>query len=131
MEELMLTLRVALLDADSRVLIVQNAVEPWDMPGVVTGAASPLEVLVQELGQIWQVTTFAKAFFPLTFALDDATGHATLLYGCRNWIGPNTLQRVPERDGVTLQWVRSARLGDYAVSDACRMMMPVLMQLVG
>lgn len=127
----MLSLQVALIDADHRLFLYQRADNQlWDMPHVAINAnGNPLDSLVHMLGDAWSVTTVAKAFFPLTFALDETNQQATLLYGCRNWVGPNGLQLITHDQGA-IQWVRSVRLGDYALSDTCRMMLPVIMQLM-
>lgn len=127
----MLSLQVALIDADHRLFLYQRADNQlWDMPHMAINPNShPLDSLVRMLGDSWSVKTFAKAFFPLTFALDEEDQQATLLYGCRNWIGPNGLQHVTHSQ-LPIQWVRSTRMGDYALSEACRMMLPVIMQLM-
>lgn len=127
----MLSLQVALIDADHRLFVYQRADNQlWDMPSVaINPNSTPLDSLVRMLKDSWGVTTFAKAFFPLTFALDEDDQNATLLYGCRNWVGPGGLQMI-KHDQLTVQWVRSVRLGDYPLSETCRMMMPVIMQLM-
>lgn len=128
----MLSLQLALIDADSRVFVSrQGDRAAWDMPvALIRPGADALDQLVQVLQDRWGVTTFAKAFFPLTFAWDETHHHTTLLYGCRNWVGANGLQQVQATD-VETQWVKPVRLGDHTLAPSVTAMLPVVMQLLG
>jgi hypothetical protein len=132
--------RAALVDADGRVLLMDQRQSTgknqtneliWDFPGVFSKTADPLQDLVHYLQDKLQVTTFVKAFFPLTFSLieQDKAPEVTLLHGCRNWVGAHGLQTVAAAEGTSV-WVKPARMGDYALTESCRMMMTALMTLL-
>lgn len=129
--------RAALVDTDGRVLlrgqrIDQSRESAWDFPGLLSKTQNPLDELVDYLHGSLGVTTFVKAFFPLTFSLieqDKIPAAATLLHGCRNWVGPGGLQDVTAPQGTTA-WVKPARMGDFALTESCRMMMTSLMTLL-
>ncbi|HEY1095691.1 MAG TPA: hypothetical protein VGF14_00460 [Alphaproteobacteria bacterium] len=130
-------LRIALIDADHRVLLLQdkrNEDAEWDFPGVILQRGDdPLEHLADYLRHHYRIETFPKAFFPLTFALADEDSEiATLLYGCRNWTGPQGLQHILAVDErLDMQWVKPVRMADYALAASCSMMVPNVITLLG
>ena len=121
-------INVALFDADHRVLLVKPVADTrWTFPHAAA-VDNPADAAVAMLAADWQVQTFAKALFALTFAAD---GDVTLLYGCRNWVGAGGLQRVQALDDIETLWVPVARLGDQMLAPAALAMWPALATLTG
>ena len=130
----MIHAHILLIDADHRVLLSQLAamgdITLWDVPAVAVSSTGDIEQnLVNYLQSDWHVTTTTKALFPLCFTTDKDAIH--VLYGCRNWIGLQGLQRVQSMDDIPTQWVRVPRLSDHALSPALQALLPNIMTLLG
>lgn len=114
--KIVLVAAAALIDADNRILIQKRPEgKPhagfWEFPGgKLEVGETPEQALIRELHEELNITTIAKAFFPLSFISHTYPDcHALIpLFGCRNWTGK------PEaKDGQEMAWVKPARLGDY------------------
>ena len=110
----LLVASVALVDADSRVLIQQRPAGKswagwWEFPGgkIHTGEtpeATVVRELTEELGL--DITESCLAPFTFTSYSYDDFHLLMMLYLCRVWRGTPT-----PREGQTLKWIRPMELG--------------------
>jgi 8-oxo-dGTP diphosphatase len=130
---LLLVAAVALLDADSRVLLARRPPGKamaglWEFPGgKVHAGETPEQALLRELREELAVDTEAACLAPFTFASHAyADFHLLMpLYVCRRWHGtPQPLE------GQTLAWVRPQRLRDYSMPPADLPLVALLQDLL-
>lgn len=122
-----------LIDPDNRVLIQKRPEgKPlagfWEFPGgKLESDETPTSALTRELMEELGVTTFDKAFFPLSFTTPEYDhGNAIVMfYGCRNWKGPAVAQ-----EGQELAWVKPVRLVDYDLLPANKEIIPLLRDMI-
>jgi 8-oxo-dGTP diphosphatase len=120
---------VALLDADSRILLAQRPAHKhmgglWEFPGgKVEPGETPEAALIRELAEELNIDIRASCLAPLTFVSHSyETFHLLMpLYVCRQWRGTLTA-----REGQNLAWVRAQRLRDYPMPPADEPLIPVL-----
>ena len=111
----------ALVDSDNRVLLARRPEgKPlaglWEFPGgKVNPGETPEAALIRELHEELGIDVTAACLGPFTFASHAYEKFHLLmpLFLCRRWQG-----QVTPREGQALEWVRPARLGDYAVPPA-------------
>ncbi|CCQ74652.1 (deoxy)nucleoside triphosphate pyrophosphohydrolase [Magnetospira sp. QH-2] len=126
---ILLVSAVALLDADSRVLLAQRPEGKamaglWEFPGgKVHENESPETALVRELQEELGIDVTESCLAPLTFAshqYDDF--HLMMpLYVCRTWKG-----MVTPLEGQALKWVRPAKLAEFPMPPADLPLIPLL-----
>jgi len=120
---------VALLDADSRILLAQRPAHKhmgglWEFPGgKVEAGETPEAALIRELAEELGVDIRTSCLAPLTFVSHSyETFHLLMpLYVCRQWRGTLTA-----REGQNLAWVRAQRLRDYPMPPADEPLIPIL-----
>ncbi len=120
---------VALLDADSRILLAQRPAHKhlgglWEFPGgKVEPGETPEAALIRELAEELGVDIRASCLAPLSFVSHSyETFHLLMpLYVCRQWRG-----KLTAREGQNLAWVRAQRLRDYPMPPADEPLIPVL-----
>ena len=120
---------VALLDADSRILLGQRPAHKhmgglWEFPGgKVEAGESPEAALIRELAEELGVDIRASCLAPLSFVSHSyETFHLLMpLYVCLQWRG-----KLTAREGQNLAWVRAQRLRDYPMPPADEPLIPVL-----
>jgi 8-oxo-dGTP diphosphatase len=125
---------VALVDADSRVLIAQRPEGKqlaglWEFPGgKVEPGERPEETLIRELREELGIEVKEPCLAPLTFASHAyETFHLLMpLYICRRWDG-----LVQSREGQALKWVRPRALREYPMPPADEPLIPFLVDLLG
>ncbi len=122
---------VALIDADSRVLLVRRPEGKamaglWEFPGgKVRPGEIPEQALIRELAEELAVDTRESCLAPLAFASHPYPDFHLLmpLYACRVWRGqPRPLE------GQELAWVRPPRLWDYPMPPADRPLIALLQE---
>jgi 8-oxo-dGTP diphosphatase len=131
--KLLLVVAVALIDADSRVLIAQRPQGKtlaglWEFPGGKLDAGErPEAALIRELHEELGIEVKEACLAPLTFASHAYEDFHLLmpLYICRRWEGA-----VSAREGQTLAWVRANRLRDYPMPPADIPLIPHLIDLL-
>jgi 8-oxo-dGTP diphosphatase len=127
--KLVLVSAVALIDAESRVLIAQrppgkSMAGLWEFPGgKVEPGETPEAALIRELHEELGINTQASCLAPLTFASHAYPGFHLLmpLFACRRWKGIAT-----PREGQILAWVRPNALKDYKMPPADLPLIPIL-----
>jgi 8-oxo-dGTP diphosphatase len=132
--KLALVVAVALVDADSRVLIAQRPEGKqlaglWEFPGgKVEPGERPEETLIRELREELGIEVKEPCLAPLTFASHAyETFHLLMpLYICRRWDG-----LVQSREGQALKWVRPRALREYPMPPADEPLIPFLVDLLG
>ncbi len=134
MKPLVLVAAAALIDADNRVLIAQRPDHKsmpglWEFPGgKVEAGETPEEALIRELREELAIEICDDCLAPYVFAshaYDDF--HLLMpLFITRRWEG-----EISPREGQAIQWVRAMRLGDYAMPEADRPLVPWLRDLLG
>lgn len=131
--KLLLVVAVALLDADSRVLIAKrpegkSLAGLWEFPGgKVESGETPEQALVRELHEELGITVAESCVAPLSFASHAYEDFHLLmpLFACRKWSGD-----IQSRDGQELAWVRPLRLADYDMPPADEPLKAVLRDLI-
>jgi 8-oxo-dGTP diphosphatase len=112
---------VALVDADSRILLAQRPAGKsmaglWEFPG---GKMEPGEsaeaALVRELQEELGIETRESCLAPLTFASHayESFHLMMLVYACRTWRG-----QVVAKEGQQLAWVRPIEMYQYPMPPA-------------
>src|SRR5216683_3060133 len=130
---IVLVAAVALIDADGRVLLAErpegkHLAGLWEFPGgKVQPGETPEAALIRELAEELGIDVEASCLAPFTFASYAYPAFHLLmpLYVCRKWSGI-----VTAREGQRLQWVRPARLGDYAMPPADKPLVAMLRDLL-
>ncbi|MEM7717762.1 MAG: (deoxy)nucleoside triphosphate pyrophosphohydrolase [Pseudomonadota bacterium] len=120
---------VALVDADSRVLLAQRPADKsmaglWEFPGgKVEIGETPEAALIRELQEELGIDTWESCLAPLTFASHSYDDFHLLmpLFACRKWKGTPS-----SNEGQTLKWVRPNQLRDYPMPAADIPLIPVL-----
>ncbi len=128
-----LVVAVALVDADSRVLIAKRPEGKemaglWEFPGGKVDAGElPETALVRELQEELGIDITESCLAPVTFAshLYDDFHLLMPLYVCRVWEGT-----IEPREGQVLIWVRPVRLGDYDMPPADAPLVAMLRDLL-
>ncbi len=126
---MLLVSAVALLDADSRVLLARRPPGKamaglWEFPGGKVGdGESPESALVRELDEELGIDVTESCLAPLTFASHPYDGFHLLmpLFVCRAWRGT-----VSPREGQALRWVRPDRLAGLPMPPADLPLIPIL-----
>lgn len=116
-----LVVAVALIDADSRVLIAQRPAGKhleglWEFPGgKVEPNERPEAALVRELQEELGIDVSENCLSPFVFTSHAYDSFHLLmpLYLCRRWSGV-----VERREHAALAWVRPNRLSDYPMPPA-------------
>ena len=128
-----LVVAVALVDADSRVLIAKRPEGKemaglWEFPGGKVGDGElPETALVRELQEELGIDITESCLAPVTFAshLYDDFHLLMPLYVCRVWEGT-----IEPREGQELKWVRPVRLADYDMPPADAPLVAMLRDLL-
>jgi 8-oxo-dGTP diphosphatase len=118
---IVLVAAVALVDADSRVLLAQrpegkHLAGLWEFPGGKVGPGeTPETALIRELREELGIETDVKCLAPYTFASHAYPEFHLLmpLYVCRVWKGI-----VQPCEGQRLAWVRPGDLSSYEMPPA-------------
>jgi len=112
---------VALIDADSRVLLARRPEGKamaglWEFPGgKVDAGETPEAALIRELHEELGIDTHESCLAPIGFASHGYDDFHLLmpLFVCRKWLGD------PEpREGQELAWVRPNRMREYEMPPA-------------
>ena len=112
---------VALIDADSRVLLARRPEGKamaglWEFPGgKVDAGETPEAALIRELYEELGIDTHESCLAPIGFASHGYDDFHLLmpLFVCRKWLGD------PEpREGQELAWVRPNRMREYEMPPA-------------
>jgi 8-oxo-dGTP diphosphatase len=125
---------VALVDADSRVLIARRPEGKalaglWEFPGgKLDPGERPEAALIRELDEELGIAVKEACLAPLTFASHAYPEFHLLmpLWVCRRWEG-----LVSSREGQALKWVRAGQLRDYPMPPADEPLIPPLIELLG
>jgi 8-oxo-dGTP diphosphatase len=131
--KLLLVVAVALIDADSRVLIAERPdgkqlAGLWEFPGgKIEPGERPEDGLIRELAEELGITVEPACLAPLTFASHAYESFHLLmpLYVCRRWSGI-----VQPREGQRLKWVHPRDLRGYPMPPADEPLIPPLIELV-
>ena len=118
---ILLVAAVALVDADSRVLIAQRLKGKhleglWEFPGgKLRDGETPEAALIRELNEELGIDVEDSCLAPISFASHAYEDFHLLmpLYVCRIWNGTPR-----PREGQNLKWVKPARLRDYPMPPA-------------
>ena len=133
MANIVLVAACALIDVDGRILIAQRPASKtlaglWEFPGgKVNAGETPEAALIRELAEELGINVSASCLAPFTFASHAYPEFHLLmpLYVCRKWSGI-----VVAQEGQRLAWVRSAKLGDYAMPPADKPLVAMLRDLL-
>jgi 8-oxo-dGTP diphosphatase len=126
---LLLVAAVALVDADTRVLLARRPEGKalaglWEFPGgKVAQGETPEAALVRELKEELGIDVAASCLGPFAFASHAYENFHLLmpLYLCRRWKG-----RVEGREGQALAWVAPNKLAEYAMPPADKPLVAML-----
>jgi 8-oxo-dGTP diphosphatase len=118
---ILLVAALALIDADSRVLIAQrpegkHLAGLWEFPGgKLAEGETPEAALIREAREELGIDIEESCLAPISFASHGYDEFHLLmpLYVCRVWNGT-----VSPREGQALKWVRPNRLADYPMPPA-------------
>ncbi len=119
--DVVLVAACALVDPDGRVLLARrppgkSMAGLWEFPGgKVEKGELPEAALIRELREELGIEVSVRCLAPFTFASHTYEAFHLLmpLYICRKWQG-----EVEALEGQELAWVRSKRMGDYAMPPA-------------
>lgn len=133
MNDILLVVACALVDADDRVLIAKRPegremAGLWEFPGgKVEAGEKPEEAIIRELAEELGIDVTKSCLAPLSFASHGYERFHLLmpLYVCRKWDG-----MIEAREGQELAWVRSNRLGTYDMPPADEPLKAVLRDLL-
>lgn len=133
MNDILLVVACALVDADDRVLIAKRPegremAGMWEFPGgKVEAGEKPEEAIIRELAEELGIDVTKSCLAPLSFASHGYERFHLLmpLYVCRKWDG-----MIEAREGQELAWVRSNRLGTYDMPPADEPLKAVLRDLL-
>lgn len=125
---------VALIDADSRVLLAQrpegkSMAGLWEFPGgKVEVGETPEAALVRELKEELGIVTKPDCLAPLNFVSYSYADFdlLMLLYACRRWEG-----FVQSCEGQALAWVKPREMRTYPMPPADEPLLPDLIHLLG
>ena len=131
--KLLLVVAVALIDADSRVLIAERPPGKelaglWEFPGgKVEPGERPEQTLIRELAEELGIVVEEPCLAPLTFASHAYERFHLLMpiYVCRSWSG-----LVQPQEGQRLKWVHPRELRSYPMPPADEPLIPSLVELV-
>ena len=112
---------VALIDADSRVLLARRPEGKamaglWEFPGgKVDAGETPEAALIRELHEELGIDTHESCLAPIGFASHGYDDFHLLmpLFVCRKWLGDTE-----PREGQELAWVRPNRMREYEMPPA-------------
>lgn len=128
-KKLLLVAAVALIDADTRVLLARRPEGKalaglWEFPGgKVAQGETPEAALIRELREELGIDVTASCLGAFAFASHGYENFHLLmpLYLCRRWKG-----RVEGREGQALAWVAPNKLADYAMPPADKPLVAML-----
>ena len=124
---------VALIDADSRVLLARRPAGKsmaglWEFPGgKVEPHERPEAALIREMKEELAIDVTESCLAPFTFASHAYEDFHLLmpLYVCRRWKGI-----VTSGEGQELQWVKPLKLCDYPMPPADKPLIAHLIDLL-
>ena len=126
---LLLVAACALVDLDGRVLLARRPEGKkmaglWEFPGgKLNPGETPEVALIRELKEELGIDVASSCLAAFAFASHSYDSFHLLmpLFLCRRWRG------TPQaREGQTLAWVHAAKLGEYAMPEADRPLVPLL-----
>jgi 8-oxo-dGTP diphosphatase len=134
MTRIVLVAAVALVDADSRVLIAQrpegkSMAGLWEFPGgKVEPGETPEDALLRELKEELGIELCRSCLAPFNFASHAyETFHLLMpLYLCKSWEG-----EITPREGQQVKWVKAHELWKYPMPPADLPLVPWLRDLLG
>lgn len=127
--KIVLVAAVALIDADTRVLLARrpegkSMAGLWEFPGgKLEPGETPEAALIRELAEELGIDVAENCMAPFAFASHAYPNFHLLmpLYLCRRWKGNPT-----PREGQTLAWVAPGKLGEYPMPEADRPLISLL-----
>lgn len=134
MTRIVLVAAVALVDADSQVLIAQrpegkSMAGLWEFPGgKVEPGETPEDALLRELKEELGIELCRPCLAPFNFASHAyETFHLLMpLYLCKSWEG-----EITPREGQQVKWVKAHELWKYPMPPADLPLVPWLRDLLG
>lgn len=130
---IVLVAAAALIDAGNRVLLARRPEGKrmaglWEFPGgKLEPGETPEAALARELREELGIDIASSCIAPIGFASHGYDDFHLLmpLFICHRWTGTPVA-----REGQRLEWVAGASLGDYAMPDADKPLVPVLRDLL-